>query len=58
MAEIKNMFVEVTIGEYIIRPHPTPQGEVFIEIMKVVDEDCEHNPVGPQVTVDVGALFR
>ena len=52
-----NIGVEITIGFYVIRAHPTPDGRVFIEVMLVEGLDAHDHPVGPSRTVDVDALF-
>ena len=53
-----NMFVEIRIGEYIIQPHPVPDGRVFVEIQRIDAADSHDHPVGPEKTIDLDQLFK
>ena len=53
-----NMFVEIRIGKYVIRPHPVSDGHVFVEIQRIDTADSHGQIVGPEKTIDLDELFK
>ena len=49
--------VEVQIGNYVIRPHPTPDGQVWIEIKRIDEQGLHGIDFGPEITIDLDAEF-
>ena len=50
--------VEITIGPYIIRPHPVSGGRTFIEVQRIDTESCYQEPMGPSHNIDLDELFK
>ena len=50
--------VEISIARYIIRPHPTNDGRVFVEVQRVDDRDGHDHPVGPALVIDLDSYFK
>lgn len=48
----------ITVGQYEISPHATPDGQVWIEIQRIDDFDSHDHSVGPSKTVVVDELFQ
>ena len=56
-AQLAVMSVEISIGCYVIRPHPVPDGRVFVEVQRLDDQDAHDHWHGPSLVLDLDQLF-